>query len=252
VQGAFNGRAPVHHGETLKEGFCGLCNRRREVTMRQWFVCGPCWNFILGYQKSIAATVGLRKWWKEKIEPSFPKLILHETEPVSLLPYARAKRTKMQRAEGLEVLDFLVSADSKNGSVKLFHIEQKAGPSSIDDMSVFQLDVNDFNDIAGAMNMTKIPAYVVHVQVKQEYAFPTRRTTVEGMWWTDIFAIQKSDYRIGPRRGEDKFAIYFEPSVFKHIDTFPAELRAKRYKTLTAKLLAKRVKLLASEALGRR
>jgi hypothetical protein len=70
--------------------------------MRQWFVCGPCWNFILGYQKSIAASVGVRDWWASTIKAKFPKLMLDETEPVSLLPYARKKGTKIQNAASLE------------------------------------------------------------------------------------------------------------------------------------------------------
>lgn len=244
VKEAFNGRAPVYHGDTL-QGFCGLCNQSRLVTMRQWFVCGPCWNFILGYQKSIAATVGVREWWKSKINLKFPQLALLETEPVLLLPYARAKGTKIQRAASLEILDFLVSDHSKEPALNLFHIEQKTGPGSIEDMSEFQLDVNDFNDIAGTMNTTKIPSYVVHVQVNHEYVFPTRKTTVVAMWWTDIFAIQENKKRIAARRGEEKKAVYFKPAAFKPIDTFADEVQNAGYKSLAARLAKAPIQLIS-------
>lgn len=245
VQEAFNGRAPIYHGDPF-QAFCGLCNHSREVTMRQWFVCGPCWNFILGYQKSVAATAGIQRWWETDVKPKVPHLTLHETEPVKLMPYARGKGTKLQKAAALEILDFIVTDDRKNPPTKLFHIEQKAGPGSIDEMSEFQLDVNDFNDIAGAMNMTKTPCYVVHVQVKHEYAPPTRMTTVSNMWWTDIFAIEQNKKRVAGRRGEDKQAIYFKPAAFKPIETFAEEVLKAGYTAQSAALAKSPIALITA------
>src|SRR5258708_14556184 len=48
---AFNDRPPVYHGARVK-GFCGLCNKRKQVFLRQWFACGECCKLIVGYQKS--------------------------------------------------------------------------------------------------------------------------------------------------------------------------------------------------------
>lgn len=242
VHEAFNDRAPVHHGETI-QGYCGLCSIRRDVTMRQWFVCGTCWNVVLAYQKSIAATAGVHSWWNKTIASAFAHLRLEETEPMYLSPYARSAKTKKQGAAMLSILDFLVSDLGTTPGTPLFHIEQKTGPGSIQEMSEFQLDVNDYNDIAGAMNNTHFPAYVVHVQIAQEYTFPTRRTVVRGLWWTDLFNLAAHRIRVGTRRGEDKEAIYFAPSAFKAIDTFPDELARENHKVLAAKLAQNPVQL---------
>lgn len=232
VHEAFNNRPPVYHGETIK-GYCGLCSIQRDVTMRQWFVCGICWNVVLAYQKSIAATAGLQSWWNQAIKPVFPQLRLEETEPVYLSPFSRKAKTKKQAAQSLSILDFSVLDVSSGQAVPLFHIEQKTGPGSIESMSEFQLDVNDFNDIVGAMNNTRVPAYIVHVQANQEYTFPTWRAVVTGLWWADLFTMYQHKKRVARRRGEDKNAVYFSPAAFKSIDVFTDELKGQGHKTLT-------------------
>jgi hypothetical protein len=235
VAEAFNNRPPVYHGQTL-QGFCGLCNKMRDVTMRQWFVCGTCWNVVLAYQKSIAASEAILAWWDREIKPRFANLALSETEPVYLSAYARSAATKKQRALTLSVLDFLVSDAAATPLLPLFHIEQKTGPGSIEEMTEFQLDVNDFNDIVGATNTTRLPSYIVHVQAAQDYALPTRKTVIIGMWWTDIFKLQAHQKRIALRRNEDKKAVYYAPSAFSAIDTFADELLVSGYKQLAATL----------------
>jgi hypothetical protein len=242
VKEAFNSRPPVYHGSTI-DGYCGLCNVRRDVTTRQWFVCPICWNVVLAYQKSIAASTAVGEWWAQKVLPRLPHLELLETDPVYLSPFLRSGKTKKQAAATLAVLDFRVSDVAKTPAVPLFHIEQKTGPGSIEVMTEFQLDVNDFNDIAGAANHTGLPAYVVHVQAKQEYAFPTRRTVIGGLWWTDILTLQGHQKRIARRRGEDKDAVYYHPTAFKPIDTFVQELENKGWETLKAQLSEQPIKL---------
>lgn len=233
---AFNHRPPVFHGETI-QGICGLCNDLRAVTMRQWFVCGPCWNVVLAYQKSIAASAAVHEWWNKNIQKDNPYLTFEETEPVYLSPYTRSAKTKLQSAASIEILDFLVSNASNNPPTKLFHIEQKTGPGSIDDMKEFQLDVNDYNDIVGAMNTTRIPSYILHVQASQAYSFPTRKTIVSSMWWTDLFTLQEHQKRIGTRRREDKKAIYYKPTAFQPIAKFSDELASRNYLLLRTKIL---------------
>lgn len=244
VHQAFNERPPIYHGETV-QGYCGLCNRTREVTMRQWFVCGPCWNFILAYQKSIAATAGVHEWWNNKINVEFPNLVLQETEPLVLQPFVHGKLTKMEKAQTLDVLDFLVVDTSTKPPTKLFHIEQKTGPGSIEKMREFQLDVNDFNDIAGAMNSTKIPSYIIHVQIEHEYAPPTRKTKVVNMWWSDIYKIFEKRKRIANRRGEEKRAIYFKPGAFTGMETFAEEIKSEQYTVLANRLAQLPVQLIS-------
>lgn len=236
VAEAFNDRPPVYHGETI-QGFCGLCNLDASVTMRQWFVCGVCWNVVLSYQKSLAASAGVHAWWANEIAPLLPHLGLHETEPVRLTPYARKPKTKFEGAAGLELLDFRVVDQSEDPGIELFNIEQKSGPGSIKEMSEFQLDVNDYNDIVGATKNTTLPSYIVHVQACSEYSFPTRRTVVRAMWWTDIFRLREHQKRVKIRRGEDKQAIYYRPSAFEEIETFQHELTSRGYIRLRERLM---------------
>jgi hypothetical protein len=243
VHEALNDRPPVFHGQTFK-GFCGLCNLKCDVTMRQWFACGPCWNVILAYQKSIAATEFLHKWWNDTIKPHFSHLNLVETEPVFLSPYARRTSTKKQSALSLSALDFLVSDTRASPAKSLFHIEQKTGPGSVEDMKTFQLDVNDFNDIVGAINYTHLPSYIVHIQAGRQYSFPTCRTVIRGMWYTDILRLKAHQLRIAVRRGEDKRAIYYDPAAFEPIEGFAKQLKAKHYKKLASKLAKSKLRLI--------
>jgi hypothetical protein len=82
----------------------------------------------------------------------------------------------------------------------------------------------------------------VHVQAINDYALPTRRTVIGGMWWTDVFRLQENQKRISGRRGEDKRAIYYKPTAFEPIDTFASELRIKGYRKLAAKLAERPIK----------
>src|ERR1700728_817372 len=65
---AFNNRPPVYHGAGIT-GYCGLCNKRKKVFLRQWFACGVCWNVIVAYQKSIVAGLTVEKYWRKAIVP---------------------------------------------------------------------------------------------------------------------------------------------------------------------------------------
>jgi hypothetical protein len=112
-----------------------------------------------GLSKIHRASKVIGGWWEAQ---QFPTLKLEETDPVRLSPYAykRGDETKRQKAASLSALDFRVSEHGR----PLFHIEQKTGPGSIDDMTEFQLDLNDLNDIVGVVNGTGLPAYIIHVQ----------------------------------------------------------------------------------------
>lgn len=241
---AFNGRHPVFHGRPF-DGYCALCNYTRRVAQRQWFVCPICWNIVLSYQKSMAASRYIRAWWQKKVAKHFSAFKLEETEAVYLSPYAKRLQTKLQTAAALEVLDFSVSVRHRGRLQPLFHIEQKVGPAAVPDMKAFQLDVNDYNDIAGAMNRTGLPAYVFHVHAYREYAFPTSRTKIGGLWWTDFFTLRRHLKRVAARRGEeDKKAAYFGPAAFQTIATFPQQLSTRGYSKLARKLELKRIRLI--------
>ena len=86
------------------------------------------------------------------ITPYFGTFICEEKEKVRLEPYARAAKTKKQAAAVGHARFYWAGANKP-----LFHIELKTGPGSIDAMSEFQLDINDSNDIIGAMKYTGLP-----------------------------------------------------------------------------------------------
>lgn len=129
--------------------------------------------------------------------------------------------------------------DKKLGQ-SVFFIELKTGPSPLTGtgaLAEFQLDVNDYNDIATVMRKTGLPVYVFHAQVVDEYCLPTRRSVGKGLWWTDIFSLRSALKKVAKRRGEDKFAGYYRPNVFRPIATFEQELVQKGYNRLRETLL---------------
>lgn len=232
---AFNNRPPVYHGPGLK-GTCGLCNAYTVVAPRQWFVCGICWNVVLAYQKSIVASQAVHDYWMRNITPKFTNMFLLEKEEVYLSAFARKSKTKKQAAQTLSVLDFWVEERPPQEGQPLFHIELKSGPGAIDEMSEFQLDINDSNDIIGAAKNTGLPVYIFHVQTAFRYDPPTRSCVPLGMWWTDVFTLMEHQRAVRTRRGEDKKAGYYSPDAFKPIDAFPQELSSRRYLKLQKRL----------------
>lgn len=233
VREALNGRPFIYHGETV-HGYCGLCNERSEVTLRQHFACIPCWALISSYQKGFVASQAVHKIWQRAIQPGHPELSLAETEPVRLEPYQRQAKSKREAAKTLTTLDFTAS----KAGVVLFHVELKSGPASIDEMKEFQLDVNDYEDIIGASCFTGIPTYIVHVQLRMVYDPPTRGVEAVGVWWTDFKTLRENLLAVRQRRGEDKDAAYFNRGAFQPIDTFSEEIATQRYLTLTPFLSA--------------
>ncbi len=159
-----------------------------------------------------------------------------------LQPYVPGSRRA--RTETVAVLDFAVFDDQVGRERPIFYIEMKAGPGAIDQMDQFQLDVNDSNDVATVCNATKVPCYIFHVQVLEEYLPPTRRALSKGMWWTDCFALERALLAVKARRGEeDKKAGYYSVSAFKPMDTFLVELRKRGHVRLRNKLLRSRRRL---------
>jgi len=231
----FNDRPPIYHGETI-EGFCGLCNAGKNVTLRFWFACVYCWNVVVAYQKGFVASQSVHDYWARSVTPLFPHLKLTETGKIYISPYARSPRTKKAAATGLKELDFVVANVEGDQETPLFHIELKAGPGSIQEMLEFQLDINDSNDIIGCANNTKLPCYIFQEQLAHRYAPPTRATVAIGTWWTDIFTLLENQVAVRGRRGEEKEAGYYSPRAFKPIETFADELRERRYTRLKERL----------------
>ncbi len=238
VHEALNDRPFVYHGETI-DGYCGLCNRRTAVTLRQHFACTQCWALITSYQKGYVSAAAVHAMWSRDIAPHHPYLELSETDVLRLEPYVRNKTTKSKAAETLTTLDFLV-LDA--GSPR-FHIELKTGPMSVTDMNEFQLDVNDFDDIIGASCFTGLPSYIFHVQMGMRYEPPTRELVSLGMWWTDFRRLRDHLVGLRKRRNEDKYAGYFNTDAFHPIETFSAEIARKGYNDLRSHLVPEQLAL---------
>ncbi|MGH7577153.1 MAG: hypothetical protein ACREM1_18755 [Longimicrobiales bacterium] len=237
IADALNGRAPIYHGEHM-QGFCGLCNELTIVAFRQWFLCPVCYNVVASYQKALVSAQAVLTFWEEHVRPAAPSFVLTETDTVNLKPFVRAPRTKRQTAENLETADFLVSEKVGETLVPRFHIELKAGPGSVDEMSEFQLDVNDYNDIAGPVTNTGLPAYVFHVQLGMEYFPPTWRSVARNLWWTDIMQLRRHLKRQARRRDESKAALYFDPAAFHRREIFVQQVIGRAFEQLRVDLMA--------------
>ena len=159
VRDALNGRQPVYSADPM-QGFCGLCNELLDVKFRQWFLCPICYNVISSYQKGFVSAKSVHRFWKESVAPSAPSFVLKETDVVTLSPFARSSKTKREAAALQMNADFMVSEIVGGRPEPRFHIELKAGPGAVTEMSEFQLDVNDYNDIVGPVLNTGLPAYV--------------------------------------------------------------------------------------------
>ena len=240
---AFNDRPPLFEGLHV-EGYCGLCNELTATDLRQWFVCPICVNVVLSYPKGFAASRYVHEFWASEIAPQFPDLQLEELDEVRLEPFVPGRRSAKAKGEIVQALDYRVGRRQGENIEPLFCIELKAGPASIDDMKEFQLDVNDFNDIANGCNGCGLPAYVFHVQINDDYLPPTRRSVAKDLWWTDVWTLDDARKAIRLRRGEDKRAAYYKPSAFKRRDGFIAELHERGFEGLTERLRASPIPLL--------
>ena len=234
---ACSGRPPIFQESAKAEGYCGLCNGMRAVSLRQWFMCGPCSNVVMGYQRAVAPPQAFRDFWVRNVQSGSPQFTVSERDPVFLSPFRRGGKTKRQVAPTLTNLDFDALEETETSNVRRFLVELKAGPSSMESMREFQLDVNDYNDIVGAVLNTGLPAYIFHVQLAYEYKLPTRRTTAAGLWWTDILALRDRLKRVGRRRGEDKSAAYFHPDAFHPASTFTQQVMNRQFETLQRRIV---------------
>lgn len=222
----FNDRPPIYHGE-LSRGYCGLCNEFKDIAMRQWFIDPICLDAVFGYSKSIAASKLVHDTWKNQIKPILPGLQLQEINAVHIAPLLADTTASSQTPSSPHFSAIEVRKGKEE--VLLFHIELNISQRSPTDISEFQLEVSDYLDIENVMRNTERPVYVFFVQVTEEHNFPTRRNVGQRLWWTDIFTLR--DNLIGMRhpRGSSKHTAYFNPDVFKPIDSFIQHLVQQRY-----------------------
>ena len=211
VTEAFARDQPLYTGESLL-GYCVLCNRKREVNLRTWFLCDICDRVARSIGRNHEAEKAILKFWSSHVASRYPHLEIVQNDPSSLRPRRSTDET------GRAPLDFLVR-DRASGEV-LFGIENKTGRSSIKDMSQFQLDVSDCDSILNEVERVGAPVYLIHAQVLEDWLPPTLGYRTVGLWWTDIFQMAEHFSSLRMRRDEQRGAAYFKKAAFSPIETF--------------------------------
>jgi hypothetical protein len=112
-------------------------------------------------------------------------------------------------------------------------------------MSNFQLDISDCDDILEFVRRELVATYIFHVQVIEEFSPPTSYFKPVGIWWTDIFKMERSFQKIIKRRiDRGKQAVYFDPKCFETMTSFINEVKKEKYNDLTKKLRQGRIPIL--------
>lgn len=212
---AFDGNAPLWASEAIT-GFCQLCNLQTQVRLRTWFLCDICFRVAGSIGRNHVAEQAILTWWRTNVESAYPHLVIVQNDESALRP----RRDTDVSGEG--PLDFLVRDTSQNRV--LLGIENKTGRSSIQEMSVFQLDVSDCDSIIHHVRESNIPAYLIHAQVLERWHPPTVEFYTAGLWWTDMYELAANFSEVKMRRDEQRGAAYFRKQAFRDISTLPTSL----------------------------
>jgi hypothetical protein len=170
-------------------------------------------------------------------------ILFKEADPVSIQATARRGRRR-EKAERLDLL-----ATDRTTGEPLFWTEVKTGPGSATQMSAFQLDCSDCDDITNTMETSGLPAILVHCQIAKVPQPPTMRLVGNDAWWTDIFDFAEAFRQTAPRRGnERKLAAYFSISCFRPMGDLVGYLVNKQYRSDLARLRRDGVPVLYQQA----
>lgn len=211
---ALNNKDPEYVMDPL-EGFCLNCNEKRSVKQYFWYLCPICERVIRSYGKERAAREFVLNWWHSVRNESKLDMRLEVCDVVVPMPYSNHRKTKKKK----EPLPDFISI--KNDKI-IFNIEMKTGGGDINAMTKFQLDVSDCDDILSFMKREefRVPTFVFHVQVVEDYAPPTVRNVALNAWWASVYDLERHFIRINRRRIERRPAAYFSTRAFKPLDTF--------------------------------
>lgn len=215
VAEAFGGNHPLWSSEPLN-GLCQLCNQRRRVRVKTWFLCDICDRVARSIGRNHVAEEAILAFWRDRVQALHPQLIIEQNDLSALRP----RRAKDVSGEG--PLDFLVR-DQRSGKI-VFGIENKTGRSSIREMSAFQLDVSDCDSILHHVKSLGMPAYIIHAQVLEVWEPPTVGFRTMGLWWSDIFQMTEQFREVRIRRDERRGAAFFGKKAFLDIETLPGAL----------------------------
>jgi hypothetical protein len=211
---AFRGSAPLYEGAAAP-GRCESCDQPRDISYRQWLLCGYCTRVVQSYRMGRVSSAFALDQLRTLVQPRVPHLIFEEADPV-LIQATAARGRRRQLATKLD-LEALHAADR----TRTFWIELKTGPGAIDKMAEFQLDCSDCDDIMNVVRTSGLPAFLVHCQIVKVPEPPTMRLAGDALWWTDLASFEAAFEDVHARRGnERKQAAYFDPSCFKPIESF--------------------------------
>ena len=216
ISDAFDGRASEWEGEAV-EGYCIACNVRKEVRLRQWFLCAVCERVARSVGRSVEAERSVEEYWAAAGLGGWD---LEGVDP------PRLRRAEARKGEGDPSLDFLVLRDGE----LVIGIELKTGRSEIGGTGIgtkigrFQLDVSDCDAIRGAALAARVVPYVFHAQVIDRAEPPTVRHVATGLWWAEYLELRGAFQETRQRPRENRPAAYFAPSAFRPIAELPEHL----------------------------
>jgi len=229
---------PAYQSSSSVDGFCAYCGNKLTARQTLWFLCSGCDRIVRSYAIERAASAFVLNWWNtnRKSNACTKKIKLEQTDPVKLMSFNGHKEWKKNASTSNP--DF-TGIDEETGK-KLFAIEMKTGRNAINKMSAFQLDVTDCDDILSFVKKLKIPAYLFHVWVTEEYEPPTFRKVALDTWWMSVYDMEANFQQIRTRQREQRPAAYFKKSGFKLKEEFLRSVCENELKEF-AKRLSERV-----------
>ncbi len=209
-------------------GYCSYCNEKEKVANIHWFLCEVCQRVVNSFGREKAASKYILNFWLQN------KLKNRKWKDVKLVVLDPATLRKYKQAKKVQFSDPDFIAINKSGK-KLFFIEMKTGRNSIKDMSQFQLDKSDCDDIIAGAKKFKIPSYLFHVMVREEYHAPTCKHVALGAWWINTFDMLKAFKGVKMRDREKRIAAYFNKRSFNELGQFFMHLNSVEFNKLVVK-----------------
>jgi len=226
---------------SMVTGYCSYCGKQKQVREHFWFLCNICERIVKSYAAEQAATAFLSEWWNRSSQSDniLKKIELRRTDPVRLMSFEEHQKWRASPHESNP--DFTAILSSTNE--KLFAIEMKTGRSSIKRMSAFQLDVSDCDDILSFVKELKIPSYLFHVQVVEQYSPPTFRKVAVNAWWISVIDMETAFREVRIRQREQRPAAYYRKTAFKPLESFMTHVKSSEFESMRKALETRRPQL---------
>lgn len=219
-EGIFGNLEPSYRSDVHISGFCAYCGNSTNVSQGFWYLCLVCERIVRSYATERAATQLIVDWWEQNRHKNecLCNIRLEQTDIVKLMSFESHRKWKLESANSNP--DF-VGIDERSGE-KIFAIEMKSGKNAIHKMSAFQLDVADCDDILKFVQALRVPSYLIHVWVVDEYApqTPTVRKVALDFWWMSVIDMETSFKKIDARHVERRPAAYFKRTGFRLKEDF--------------------------------